>query len=334
MGGKPLLYILSGEDDFSVHGALEEIKKGLGDRDMLSANTTVLDGAQLTTDELQPVCATVPFLAENRLVVVKGLLGRFEPKAGGGGRKKAAAKASRKDECQAFAGCLTETPDSTVVVLVDGKLGGANPLRKALAGKATLKNYPRLRKPELKDWIEKRVKLGGGDISPMAVGLLVSHVGGNLWAMSSEIEKLLLFASGRGIEAEDVEKIVSHAREVNVFAMVDAILEFKARAAEQSLHSLLQRGAAPGYLMGCRCRHAAAAGAAQRVCLSQDPGAGRRALYGADEEALPSPPGDRPVHQDRQVRQRACPHHAGRRAVPPGLTGKPRHFVLPGCSPA
>ncbi len=51
-----------------------------------------------------------------------------------------------------------------------------------------------------------------------------------------------------------MEKIVSHAREVNVFAMVDAILEFKARAAEQTLHSLLQRGAAPGYLMAMLVR--------------------------------------------------------------------------------
>jgi len=249
-----LLYILSGEDEFSVHQALEEIKKGLGDRDMLSANTTILDGGQLNADNLRPVCATVPFLAEKRLVVVKGLLGRFEPKAGGGGRQKAAAKTSRRDECQAFADCLMEMPESTVVVLVDGKVGGANPLRKALAGKATVKNYPRLRKPELREWINKRVKQGGGDISPPAVDLLVSHVGGNLWAMSSEIEKLLLFASGRRIETEDVEKIVSHAREVSVFAMVDAILEFRVRAAEQALHSLLQRGAAPGYLMAMLVR--------------------------------------------------------------------------------
>jgi len=252
-----LLYILSGEDDFSVYQALEEVKKGLGDRDMLSANTTVLDGGQLTADNLHPICATVPFLAEKRLVVVKGLLGRYEPKAGGGGRKKAAAKTSktsRRDECQAFVDCLTEMPDSTVVVLVDGKVGGVNPLRKALAGKATMKNYPRLRKPELREWINKRVKQGSGDISLPAVDLLVSHVGGNLWAMSSEIEKLLLFASGRRIDVEDVEKIVSHAREVSVFAMVDAILEFKARSAEQALHSLLQRGAAPGYLMAMLVR--------------------------------------------------------------------------------
>ena len=73
-----MLYILSGEDDFSINQSLEEIKKGMGDRDMLSANTTVFDGQQVTPDQLGAVCGTVPFLAEKRLVIIKGLLGRFE----------------------------------------------------------------------------------------------------------------------------------------------------------------------------------------------------------------------------------------------------------------
>ena len=89
----------------------------------------------------------------------------------------------------------------------------------------------------------------GGSISSQAVDLLAKLIGGNLWNMANEINKLALFTLGRRIEEEHVRLMVSHSQEVNVFAMVDAIFEFKARVAEQLLQQLLQRGAVPAYLM-------------------------------------------------------------------------------------
>lgn len=244
-----MLYILSGEDDFSISQSLEEIKRGIGTPDLLSANTTVLDGQQLTLDQLMAVVGTIPFLAEKRLVIVRGLLGRFEPKTRAGVRKKPASKTNQQNEYKSLVACIDGIPDSTILVLVDGKVGSKNPLFKAFSSKATVKTFPLMKNPELQKWIQKRVKEGGGSISSPAIDLLIRHVGSNLWIMSSEVEKLILFTSGRRIEGEDVDRVVSGVREVSVFAMVDAVLEFKARVAEQALHQLLQRGAAPAYLL-------------------------------------------------------------------------------------
>ena len=74
-----MLYILWGQDDFSLNEALAEIKRGIGDQTVLLTNTTTLDVRQTTIDELTAVCETVPFLAEKRLVIVEGLLELFEP---------------------------------------------------------------------------------------------------------------------------------------------------------------------------------------------------------------------------------------------------------------
>jgi hypothetical protein len=46
---------------------------------MLATNTDVLDGRAVTPDQLAAICDTVPFLASHRLVVVEGLLARFDP---------------------------------------------------------------------------------------------------------------------------------------------------------------------------------------------------------------------------------------------------------------
>jgi DNA polymerase-3 subunit delta len=251
-----LLYILSGQDDFSLRQSVEGIKRGLGDQTILATNTTTLDGQQMTLDQLRTVCETAPFLAERRLVIVTGLLGRFEPKGKSNRRRKVKPETDRQNEYKSLGAYMGNIPDSTVLVLVEGRIGSNNPLFRELSDKAETRSFPLLREAKLRQWIQRRVKEEGGSISPQAVDLLTKLVGGNLWIMSNEIDKLVLFTSGRCIEEEDVKRVVSYAQQANVFAMVDAILEFKAGIAEQSLQQLLQRGAAPAYLLVMLSRQA------------------------------------------------------------------------------
>ena len=244
-----MLYILLGQDDFSLGHWLEEIKRNIGDQTLLAANTTTLDGQQTTLDQLRTVCETVPFLAERRLVIVTGLLERFEPKGKSSRQAKNTHITNQQDAYKSLAAYITKIPDSTILVLIDSKVGSNNPLFKELSAKAEVKSFPLLRDTKLRQWVQRYVAKESGSISPLAVNLIAKLVGSNLWTMANEINKLLLFTSGRRIEEEDVNLVVSCAQEANVFTMVDAILGFKAKIAEQSLQQLLQRGAAPAYLL-------------------------------------------------------------------------------------
>ncbi|MFC2008114.1 DNA polymerase III subunit delta [Chloroflexota bacterium] len=244
-----MLYILSGEDDFSLHRALGDIKSGLGDQALLSANTTTLDGQQLSLEQLQTVCETMPFLAERRLVIVRGLLQRFAPQAKSRRQRKITRETSQQDESSLLAAHLHHLPDSTVLVLVDGRIAGNNPLLREISAGAVVMTFPLLRDAKLKQWIKQQVAEDGGIISPPAVDSLARLVGSNLWMMTNEINKLVLFTSGRGIEEADVQLVISDGQESSVFAMVDTIFEFKTKVAEQQLQQLLQKGAAPAYLM-------------------------------------------------------------------------------------
>jgi DNA polymerase-3 subunit delta len=244
-----LLYILQGEDDFSLTRALDEIKKGLGDPSMLATNTTILEGQNVTPGELRMVVETVPFLAEKRLVIVQGLLGRFELQNKTPRRSKKSSPANgRENDAKSFAAAMADLPESTVLVLTDGRIKNANPLLKIISG-AKVMSFPLLRGDVLRQWIQKEAAVQGADMSPPALDLLARLVGGNLWIMSSEINKLALFALGRRIEVEDIKAVVSSAQEANVFAMVDAIMEYKAGVAENLLEQLLQHGASPAYLL-------------------------------------------------------------------------------------
>jgi len=244
-----LLYILLGQDDFSIGHSLEEIKRSIGDQTLLEANTTTLDGQQLTLDHLRTVCETVPFLAEKRLVIINGLLERFEPRGKSSRKRKNTHITNQQDEYKSLAACITKIPDSTILVLIDSNVKGKNPLLKELSSKAEVKSFPLLRDAKLRQWIQRYVAKEDCSISPQAVNSIAKLVGSNLRIMANEINKLLLFTSGRRIEEEDVDMVVSYAQEANVFTMIDAILGFKAKVAEQALQQLLQIGAAPAYLL-------------------------------------------------------------------------------------
>ncbi len=242
-----MLYVLYGEDEFSLHQALEKIKTGIGDQTALTTNATVLDGQQVALDQLRAVCGTVPFLAEKRLVIINGLLARFENNGKSGRQRKSASP--RQNDYKILSEYFSIIPDSTVLVLIDGKIKGKNPLLRELADKAKTTFFPLLRSTGLCQWIQNRVREKGGNISSQATDLLATFVGGNLWVMANEIDKLVLFTSGRGIEGDDIKRVVSYAQEANVFALVDAILESKAGFAEQTLQQLLRQGASPAYLL-------------------------------------------------------------------------------------
>jgi DNA polymerase-3 subunit delta len=244
-----LLYVLFGEDDFSLGEALEEIKQGSGDQSLIAANTTVLEGGQISLNELKTICETVPFLADNRLVIVKGLLERFQFKGKSARRKSGKAATSQEDDFKPWIHCLTGIPETTTLVLVDGKVSSRNPLVTELTGKAEIKSFPILGRASLRRWIEERVEKAGSSISPQAVELLVSTVGSNLWVMHNEIDKLVLFTSGRRIEERDVSELVSYVQQTNVFAMIDAVFEFKTGLAEKLLCQLLEAGATPPYIL-------------------------------------------------------------------------------------
>lgn len=248
-----MLHVLIGENDYSIRQALGGIKKTIGDATALMTNTTTLEGRQVTKEQLANACETVPFLAEKRLVIVEGLLERFE---GPGRGKKKAKNQAELEEHKIFAEVMKKLPPFCELVVIGGAVNLRNPLLVELSYFSKAESFPLLKGPALTRWIEEKVTASGGKISPAAIALLVRFVGNDLWTMASEVEKLVQYAAGRRIEEADVKAVVNLAQEASVFAMVDAILEFRVGVAQDLLQQLFRQGNAPAQLLTMLARQA------------------------------------------------------------------------------
>ena len=249
-----MIYILWGEDQFSMEEALHEIKKSAGDTLLLSNNTHVLDGQKMTLHELKSVGEAMPFLAENRLVIVRGLLERFEPRDKSGRARKSNGTGAKQDEYKDLVECIRSLPQSTILVLIDVIEIRKTSLQKnllfnAVSPLARVQSFPMLKGTKLAQWVQSRVDQQSASISRQATNILIELVGSDLYTMANEINKLVAFTSGRMIEEKDVRMVVSAAREEGVFAMVDAIMDRDSAQGENTLFKLLQGGVVPSQIL-------------------------------------------------------------------------------------
>jgi DNA polymerase-3 subunit delta len=246
-----MLYILHGRDDFSRREELGRIKASRDSDGMLSSNTDVLDGRGVTLEQLTAICDTIPFLASHRLVVVEGLLGRFEvsDRSRRGGARPKRGPAPELERWLAMAEYVPRLPASTTLVFIDDELSTENPLLQALRSHAEVIEFRVLRPGVVLQWVLDRAEQQGLDISPAAAKLLAELVGNNLWVLANEMDKLAAYAQGRRIEGADVRALVSAARDVNVFAMVDAVVERRAPVALRLLRQQVAQGTDGGYLL-------------------------------------------------------------------------------------
>lgn len=242
-----MIYLLT--DDFFGPERLTELKAGFSPPELLELNTTVLDGQKLSLRELAEACEAVPFLASKRLVIVRRLATRFEQRrqALESELEQPGRDPGRRTEAQQFCGYLCSVPETTNLVLLEpGPLSQNNPFLRAVAEAGGELVGPRaLRDAQLEEWIQDRVRRRGGRISAGAVAELAAFAATNLRVLDGEIEKLVIYAAGEVITESDVSLLVSSAREVSIFAMVDALGLRNARTALRLLHELLAEGEPP-----------------------------------------------------------------------------------------
>ncbi|MCH8827286.1 MAG: DNA polymerase III subunit delta [Chloroflexi bacterium] len=246
-----MIYLLYGEDGLSLEEALASLKANAGPEELQDINISTLDGAAVGFDEFAATCSTVPFLADKRVVIVRGLLSRFETRGFGATRSQARTKQSESvlgawDGMKEY---LPTVPDTTDLIFVDGRVSARNPLMGHIKPHATVQTFPMPSVRDLPGWIRGLAEKLGVSIEPRAIATLAETIGADTRVLDSELRKLALYSSGETITQGHVNELVSYAREASIFAAVDAVLEGRAGAALRMIQQITSAGHPATYVI-------------------------------------------------------------------------------------
>jgi DNA polymerase-3 subunit delta len=218
------LYVFHGPDQFRAREALSVIRSDLDKDGNLAHNTVRLEARGLTPGDLRAACHTASFFAEDRLVIVEGLMGRFGGFRRRGRNGRSATASSSTSELDQFVDVLTDLPPTTTVVLLDEQAQSA--FLDSISDGATVRQFAILRGSELRQWTVERLKSLGAAAAPGAVDRLVSLVDGyHLGELAQELDKLATYANGRPIDASDIDALVSGAVQYQIWDLTDAVIE-------------------------------------------------------------------------------------------------------------
>ena len=253
-----MIYIFHGPDAFGRAEAVATLKARLFAADPYAElNYTELDGQRSTPADVQAAADALPFVAERRLVVVRGLLARCNPRGSGGGEVATALKA-----------WLPELPPTTRLVFDDESLAGNNPvLRWADTWRAKqprpdeaviVRVFPAPTADALPRWLSARAQAKGGVIEPaagMALAAALAVEGQvDLRLADSELEKLLTYAGAGPVTAHDVALLVTPVSLDKIFAFTDALARRDGPAAATLLQAFLAHNEPPLRLMALVAR--------------------------------------------------------------------------------
>ena len=216
-----MIITLYGPDTFRSRRKLNQIKeKFIRDIDHSGINIETINTATTEAETIERALTTQPFLATKRLVIIEGLFSN--------------AKAHQLHH--AVLEMLTRhSLEQVVLVCWDAepalpkKRAGkktAEPstvLYKKLTGEQYAQRFDLLDPASVRAFITAEAKASGGSFNAEAINLLADIGGNDLWQINGEIAKLLAYAHGNIVTANDVRTLVVTKLEDDIFALTDAL---------------------------------------------------------------------------------------------------------------
>ena len=227
----PTFYIFHGDDIISRDEALATMRAALGDNGDL--NRSEFDGAQSSVPEVVSAVKVLPFLADKRLVIARGLISHITRRGAGAVGKSASDRLLAE---------LPELPVYARLALVENEtLRQSNRVLKAAAKMPNgyIRNFSKPK--DLTGWLRQRAQNEyGQEITPPAAAAIASIVNQDLLRAESELHKLVCYVDGeRPIDESDVAALCPYVPEADIFKLVDALAEGQGKRALELAHQSL-----------------------------------------------------------------------------------------------
>ena len=232
------IYLLYGTEAFLINETKQILLNQILNEEEKEFNLAVYDLEETPVEAVVEDAETYPFLGERKVIILHNPVFLTAEKS----KEKVEHNLSR---LEAY---IKEPAPYSVMVLSAPyeKLDERKKITKELKRNAEIIEAKKLNEKELKSFINNHVKINGMEIDEAAIEQLMALVGTNLFMISSEIEKLTLYAAESGrIDINLVDKLVARSLEQNIFTLIDKVVNRKLDEALRIYYDLLKQNEEP-----------------------------------------------------------------------------------------
>lgn len=231
---QPPVVVVFGDDEFLVQRVIQRLTDLLLPAEERQTSMTILEGKDATEAEFVQALLEPTFgfqLTRRRVVVVKSLAFLKE-------------QGKRKRESSAWYQLLQRIPKGTYVLFALTEPPTSSQLN-SLNEVALLVPLSKLRAQDLPEFVQMLAEQAAIHIDKVAVQELIERVGNDARQLATEIEKLALYIGVDGRVTVDIVRELVPSLAMDVFALMNAVVDGDAPKAVRTLEGLLHRRESP-----------------------------------------------------------------------------------------
>ncbi|MBT1071640.1 DNA polymerase III subunit delta [Pelotalea chapellei] len=237
-GQIPKLCYLYGEESFLVERAARLLLDRAIDQSLKDFNFNVFYGNESRGIDIVDAAQTLPMFAERRAVLVKR------------------SELLKAEALEILLPYVQKPAESTCLIFTGTKVDQRKKIFSEFKKQGALVEFKRLYDNKLSNFVQTEANLSGKPIEPAGADLLALLIGNNLQELSSQIEKLVVYAGSRQrITAEDVRTIASSSKAFTAFELARFLGIKDLQNALRSLETLFKNGEGVPPILGALSRH-------------------------------------------------------------------------------
>ncbi|MEI7818450.1 MAG: DNA polymerase III subunit delta [Desulfuromonadales bacterium] len=237
-GSIPTVCFLYGEEQFLVERAVNTLLKIAIDPSLKDFNFNVFFGNESKGVDIIDSAQTLPMFSERRAVLVKR------------------AEQLKADALETMLPYIQNPAPGTCLLLTGTKIDQRKKFFLELKKHGVIVEYKRLYDNKLSGFIQSESVAQGKPIETAAAELLSALIGNNLQELSSQIEKLVVYAGPKQrITVDDVRVMASNSKAFTAFELAKFLGMRDVPNSIRSLDALFLNGEEAPMILGAMARH-------------------------------------------------------------------------------
>lgn len=232
------IYLLYGTEAYLINETKQLLLNHALKDEEKDFNFSVYDLEETPIDVALEDAETFPFFGERKVVFLHNPVFLTAEKS----------KEKVDHHLAKFEAYLKEPAPYTIMVISAPyeKLDERKKITKELKRHGEIVEAKKLKEHELINWVKERARASGIEFEPKAVEHLLALVGTNMFMITSEVDKLALYAADqKRIDVKLVEMLVARSLEQNIFTLIEKVVQRKLDEALRIYYDLLKQNEEP-----------------------------------------------------------------------------------------